>query len=98
MKNKSLGVQEGSTAADAVDKTDELKDAKIVLLPDNVQILNDLGNGCDAAVMDEVVAKYYTEQDEGKYKVLAADLATEGLCDRFSAKETRLSAKKWKNS
>ena len=77
VKNKSLGVQEGSTAADAVDKTDELKDAKIVLLPDNVQILNDLGNGCDAAVMDEVVAKYYTEQDEGKYKVLAADLATE---------------------
>ena len=60
-----------------MDQTDELKDAEIILLPDNVQILNDLGNGCDAAVMDEVVARYYTEEDEGKYKVLAADLATE---------------------
>ena len=77
IKDKSVGVQEGSTAADAVDQTDELKDAEIILLPDNVQILNDLGNGCDAAVMDEVVARYYTEEDEGKYKVLAADLATE---------------------
>lgn len=77
VKKQSVGVQKGSTAADAVDKTDELKDADIVLMSDNVQILNDLGNGLQAAVMDEVVAKYYTAKDEGKYKVLAADLATE---------------------
>ncbi len=77
VKKQSVGVQKGSTAADAVDKTDELKDADIVLMADNVQILNDLGNGLQAAVMDEVVAKYYTAKDEGKYKVLAADLATE---------------------
>lgn len=77
IKKQSVGVQKGSTASDAVDKTDELKDADIVLMSDNVQILNDLGNGLQAAVMDEVVAKYYTAKDEGKYKVLAADLATE---------------------
>ena len=90
VKDKSVGVQEGSTAADAVDKTDELKDADIVLLPDNVQILNDLGNGCDAAVMDEVVAKYYTEQDNGKYKVLAADLATEDYVIGFRKEDQAL--------
>lgn len=77
IKKQSVGIQKGSTAADAVDKTKELKDADIRLMPDNVQILNDLGNGLQAAVMDEVVAKYYTNKDKGKYKVLDASLATE---------------------
>ena len=39
---QTVGVQKGSTAADAVDSTKELKDADIQLLGDNVQILNDL--------------------------------------------------------
>ena len=47
------------------------------LLADNVQILNDLGHGLDAAVMDEVVAKYYTKKDAGKYKVLEDSVAKE---------------------
>ena len=74
---QNVGVQKGSTAADAVDNTKELKDANIQLLADNVQILNDLGNGLDAAVMDEVVAKYYTKKDAGKYKVLEDSVTTE---------------------
>ena len=77
IKKQSVGVQKGSTASDAIDKTDELKDADIRLMADNVQILNDLGNGLQAAVMDEVVAKYYTSKDKGKYKVLDVSLATE---------------------
>lgn len=77
IKKQSVGVQNGSTASDAIDKTDELKDADIRLMADNVQILNDLGKGLQAAVMDEVVAKYYTSKDKGKYKVLDVSLATE---------------------
>ena len=77
VKKQTVGVQKGSTAADAVDSTKELKDADIQLLGDNVQILNDLGNGLDAAVMDEVVAKYYTKKDAGKYKVLEDSVAKE---------------------
>ena len=77
IKKQNVGVQKGSTAADAVDNTKELKDANIQLLADNVQILNDLGNGLDAAVMDEVVAKYYTKKDAGKYKVLEDSVTTE---------------------
>ena len=77
VKKQTVGVQKGSTAADAVDSTKELKDADIQLLGDNVQILNDLGNGLDAAVMDEVVAKYYTKKDAGKYKVLEDSVTTE---------------------
>lgn len=90
VKKQSVGVQKGSTAADAVDKTDELKDADIVLMSDNVQILNDLGNGLQAAVMDEVVAKYYTSKDEGKYKVHEADLATEDYVIGFRKGDTAL--------
>ena len=33
--------------------------------------------GLDAAVMDEVVAKYYTKKDAGKYKVLEDSVAKE---------------------
>ena len=69
-KDTEVGIQSGSTAADAADSVKELKNSKIKLLADNVQILNDLGHGLDAAVMDEVVAKYYTKKDAGKYKVL----------------------------
>lgn len=90
VKKQSVGVQKGSTAADAVDKTDELKNAHIVLMSDNVQILNDLGNGLQAAVMDEVVAKYYTGKDKGKYKVLAADLATEDYVIGFRKGDSAL--------
>ena len=77
VKKQTVGVQKGSTAADAVDGAKELKNADIQLLGDNVQILNDLGNGLDAAVMDEVVAKYYTKKDAGKYKVLDDSVTTE---------------------
>ncbi|MBU5459440.1 amino acid ABC transporter substrate-binding protein [Anaerostipes sp. MSJ-23] len=83
VKKQSLGVQKGSTAADAVDQAKQLKDANVTLMSDNVQILNDLGNGLQAAVMDEVVAKYYTAKDTGKYKVLSSDLATENYVIGF---------------
>lgn len=76
-KDTEVGIQSGSTAADAADSVKELKNSKIKLLPDNVQILNDLGHGLDAAVMDEVVAKYYTKKDAGKYKVLEDSVAKE---------------------
>ena len=76
-KDTEVGIQSGSTAADAADSVKELKNSKIKLLADNVQILNDLGHGLDAAVMDEVVAKYYTKKDAGKYKVLEDSVAKE---------------------
>ena len=58
-KDTEVGIQSGSTAADAADS------------------VNDLGHGLDAAVMDEVVAKYYTKKDAGKYKVLEDSVAKE---------------------
>ena len=76
-KDTKVGIQSGSTAADAVDSVKELKNAKTQLFGDNVQILNDLGHGLDAAVLDEVVAKYYTKKDSGKYKVLKDSVAKE---------------------
>lgn len=90
IKTKTVEVQKGSTAADAVDKAKELKDAEILTMGNNVEILNDLGLGCDAAVMDEVVAKYYTNKEKGKYKILAADLATEDYVIGFRKGDKKL--------
>ncbi|MDD3746167.1 MAG: amino acid ABC transporter substrate-binding protein [Anaerostipes sp.] len=92
IKKKTVEVQKGSTANDAVEKSKELKDAKILTMGNNVEILNDLGLGCDAAVMDEVVAKYYTNKDKGKYKILAADLAAEDYVIGFRKGEKKLCA------
>ena len=80
-KDTEVGIQSGSTAADAADSVKELKNSKIKLLADNVQILNDLGHGLDAAVMDEVVAKYYTKKDAGKYKVFEDSVSNIGVED-----------------
>lgn len=92
VKKQQVGVQKGSTAADAVDKTNELKNAKIVYFGNNVEILNDLGNGCDAAVMDEVVAKYYAKKDPGKFKILNDNLTTEKYVIGFRTGDKKLCA------
>lgn len=92
IKKQQVGVQKGSTAADAVDQTKELKNAKIVYFGNNVEILNDLGNGCDAAVMDEVVAKYYAKKDPGKFKILNDNLITEKYVIGFRTGDEKLKA------
>lgn len=69
LKGKKVTLQQGSTAADALDAMPDLKaslkDGKPVLIKDNVLALNDLKKGgCDAVIMDEVVAIYYTMHAE----------------------------------
>lgn len=64
LKDKTLAVQAGSTAVEALDSVpevkDSLKDGKGVEVKDNVLAMMDLGTGgSDAVLMDEVVARYY---------------------------------------
>ena len=64
LKDKRVALQGGSTAVKALTSKTELvstiKDGKPIELDNNVLALYDLKNGgCDAVVMDEVVAKYY---------------------------------------
>ena len=76
LKGKTLTLQGGSTAADALEANPEVKDSlkEAAEVKNNVLALYDLGNGSsDAVLMDEVVARYYT----GHQDQLASDAKAE---------------------
>lgn len=67
LQGKTITLQEGSTASDALDSREDIKSGlkEVVLIKDNVLALNDLRKGgCDAVIMDEVVARYYTSDTD----------------------------------
>lgn len=80
LKEKSVIIQNGSTASIAIEENAEFKNSlkEIIKVDDNVQALMDLKtSGSDAVVLDEVVARYYTEKDADTYRVLDTALANE---------------------
>lgn len=80
LKGKTVVIQGGSTAEEALDEKADFKSSlkEVVSVKDNVQALYDLGTkDSDAVVMDEVVARYYTEKKAGQYKILDESLSDE---------------------
>lgn len=80
LSGKTVGAQDGSSAVDAVEKEEaifkSLKNLK--KYGDNVTVLLDLDAGrLDAAVLDEVVGRYYVAKKPGTYVVLSDDFGTE---------------------
>ena len=80
LKGKVVGVQDGSSAVDAVNKDAEaaksLKELK--KFSDNVTALMDLSAGrLDAIVVDEIVGRYYVAKKPGEYRVLEENFGTE---------------------
>jgi len=79
LAGKVVGVQEGSSAVDAVKKDpagNTLKELK--QFGDNVTALMDLSAGrLDAIVVDEVVGRYYAAKKPADYVVLAENFGTE---------------------
>lgn len=93
LAGKTVAIQNGSTASDAIDANKEFKDSlkELVKVDDNVQALLDLKvSGSDAVVMDEVVARYYTEKEPGTYKVLDEILVDEDYVVGFRKGEDSL--------
>lgn len=94
LKGKVLELQKGSTAAAALedpanaDFKNSLKD--MVFIADNVKAMMDLGTGCDAVLMDEVVANYYLSQRHGKYRLLEEPLSAEEYVIGFRKGEESL--------
>jgi polar amino acid transport system substrate-binding protein len=80
LAGKVVGVQDGSSAIEAVQK-DEATAKSIKELKkfgDNVTALMDLSAGrLDALVVDEVVGRYYTAKKPGEYRVLDENFGTE---------------------
>ena len=79
LAGKVVGVQDGSTAVEAVQKDPLAKDIKeLKKFGDNVAALMDLTTGrLDAVVVDEVVGRYYTSKKPGEYRVLADNFGSE---------------------
>jgi polar amino acid transport system substrate-binding protein len=80
LAGKLVGVQDGSSAVDAIGKDEatakSFKDLK--KYGDNVTALMDLTTGrVDAVVLDEVVGRYYTSKKPGEYAVLEDNFGTE---------------------
>ncbi|MDF2589065.1 MAG: periplasmic component of amino acid ABC-type transporter/signal transduction system [Anaerocolumna sp.] len=93
LAGKTVVIQNGSTASDAMDANEEFKNSlkELVKVEDNVQALLDLKvSGSDAVVMDEVVARYYTEKEAGIYKILDEKLADEDYVIGFRKGDTAL--------
>lgn len=93
LAGKTVVVQTGSTASEAVGRDPEFEKSlgDFVKVSDNVQAMMDLKiAGSDAVVMDEVVARFYTEKEEGVYRILEEALADENYVIGFRKKDTAL--------
>lgn len=79
LAGKTVIIQKGSSAQDAIDAKPEFKDSlgKLLIIDDNLTALRDLGVGSDAVVMDLVVANYYAKQNEGKYRIFTEEVLSE---------------------
>ena len=96
LAGKVVGVQDGSSAVEAVQK-DEAAAKSIKELKkfgDNVTALMDLSAGrLDALVVDEVVGRYYTSKKPGEYRVLEQHFGTEDYGIGTRKEDTELMAK-----
>ena len=92
---KVIGIQDGSSAIDAVQKdpiAGSFKELK--KFGDNVTALMDLTTGrLDAVVLDEVVGRYYTAKKPGEYAVLDENFGTEEYGVGVRKDDTELLAK-----
>jgi polar amino acid transport system substrate-binding protein len=79
LADKVIGIQDGSSAIDAVQKDPIAASFKeLKKFGDNVTALMDLTTGrLDAVVLDEVVGRYYTAKKPGEYVVLDDHFGTE---------------------
>ncbi len=96
LKDKVIGIQEGSSANDAVGREPEvLKSFKeLKKFGDNVTALMDLSAGrLEALVVDEVVGRYYVAKKPGEYRVLDENFGTEDYGVGMRKEDTDLHAK-----
>ncbi|MCR5318225.1 MAG: amino acid ABC transporter substrate-binding protein [Treponema sp.] len=93
LAGKTIGLQAGSSAQDAVDSMPEFKESlkQIVELKENITALNDLTLGnLDAVIMDQVVASYNITAFRKPLKVLPEKLAKEEYGVAFRKEDTAL--------
>ena len=99
MKGKTIGLQSGSSAQEAVDENQAFASTigKTIYFKDNITALNDLDiGGVDAVVMDSVVANYSITQTKKPFAVVEEALANEAYGIGFRKNEPELRDEVWK--
>lgn len=99
MKGKTVGLQSGSSAQEAVNDNKNFAKSigATVLFKDNITALNDLDiGGVDGVVMDSVVANYSIAQTKKPFIVINESLANEGYGIGFRKNEPQLRDEVWK--
>ena len=98
MKGKTVGIQSGSSAQEAVDDNPTFSSTigSMVMFKDNITALNDLDiGGVDGVVMDSVVANYSIAQTKKPFVVVNESLANEGYGIGFRKSEPELRDEVW---
>ena len=98
MTGKTVGIQSGSSAQEAVDDNAAFASSisKLIMFKDNITALNDLDiGGVDGVVMDSVVANYSIAQTKKPFKVIDESLANEGYGVGFRKNEPELRDAVW---
>ncbi len=93
LAGKTVGVQAGSSAWDAINADEKFAGSlkEIVEFEENITALNDLGIGnLDAVVMDQVVAGYMIKNSAKSYKMLSDGLANEEYGVAFRKGDVKL--------
>lgn len=96
LKGKKLGLQAGSSAADALNSAPDFKAdlQEVVEFDDNMTALMDLEKGgIDVVLMDEIVARFYIQNKQKQYQVLDQELAHEEYGIGFRKKDQKLKDK-----
>ncbi len=96
LKGKKLGLQAGSSAADALNSAPDFKAGlrEVVEFDDNMMALMDLEKGgIDVVLMDEIVARFYIQNKNKPYQVLAEELSKEEYGIGFRKQDQELMEK-----
>ena len=96
LKGKVVGIQDGSTALEAVNKEEKLVKSMLALksLSNNLVAIMELNMGrLDAIVLDEVVGRYYLSQKPGQYRILDENFGSEEYGVGLRKEDTELLAK-----
>lgn len=96
LEGKKLGLQAGSSAADALAGAAQLKDslAQVVEFDDNMMALMDLEKGgIDVVLMDEIVARFYIHDQSKNYRLFDQALAGEEYGVGFRKNDQKLMEK-----
>ena len=91
LAGKTVGVQSGATAQDALKSSDIFSKISVKTFEDNLTLLRQLEqNTVDAALMDSVVAYYYIFSNDKQFFVLPSSLGEEKYAIGFRKGDRKL--------